>query len=167
MWLFLPCGSPGDAPSIQQRVYGSKEWSGDRFLSSRARNQYISYTESSKAAGLCEGLQTQREKFRAIYSFCSRRIIYNYLLALSPSKEHRTNVDLVLVKRKGICLDYAALMACMLRSQGIPTQVVIGYTDGVYHAWNKVFLDGKWYRCDAIYAATVGMAEVYQEVRHY
>jgi len=134
-------------------------------------NQYVDFSESSKAvakaAELTAGLETDREKFRVIYNFCSRRIIYNYQLALTPSKEHRTDVDLVLEKRKGICIDYAALMACMLRSQGIPAQVAIGFADGVYHAWNKVLVDGKWYRCDPTYAATLGMAEVYEEERHY
>ena len=134
-------------------------------------NQYVNYSESSKAvakaAELCEGLQTDREKFRAIYNFCSRRIIYNFQLALAPSREHRVDVDKVLAERKGICLDYAVLMACMLRSQGIPAQVVIGHADGAYHAWNKVLLEGKWYRCDATYAATSGIADVYQEERHY
>ena len=134
-------------------------------------NQYVDYTETSKAvakaADLCKGLETEREKFKAIYNFCSRRIVYNYQLALTPSKERNTSVDKVLDERKGICLDYAVLMACMLRSQGIPTQVVIGHADGIYHAWNKVLLDGKWYRCDATYAATGGTAQVYQEERRY
>jgi len=134
-------------------------------------NQYVNYTPDSmavaKAAELCEGLRTHREKFRAIYKFCSRRIVYNYQLALTPSKERQTNVDQVLEKRKGICLDYAALMACMLRSQGIPTQLVIGYADGIYHAWNKVLLEGNWYRCDPTYASTGGMVEVYREERRY
>lgn len=37
--------------------------------------------------------------------------------------------------QKGICYDYAALMTAMLRSQGIPTRMEVGYVSGgVYHA---------------------------------
>ena len=34
----------------------------------------------------------------------------------------------------------------MLRSQGIPCKIVTGYVspDGVYHAWNMVWIDGSW-----------------------
>ncbi|MCL2810471.1 MAG: transglutaminase-like domain-containing protein [Clostridia bacterium] len=134
-------------------------------------NQYVNYTADSKAvakaAELTAGLNTDREKFAAIYNFCSRRIVYNYQLALTPTKEHRVDVDKVLENRKGICLDYAVLMACMLRSQGIPTQVVIGYADDVYHAWNRVLLDGDWYRCDPTFSSAGGIAQVYREERRY
>ena len=37
------------------------------------------------------------------------------------------SVDETLKTKKGICFDYAALMTAMLRSQGIPTKLEIGY----------------------------------------
>ena len=42
---------------------------------------------------------------------------------------------------KGICFDYAALAASMLRSQGIPTKMIFGYVapQGLYHAWNMFY----------------------------
>ena len=42
---------------------------------------------------------------------------------------------------KGICFDYASLMAGLLRSQGIPTKLVVGYSGTAYHAWISVYLD--------------------------
>ena len=42
---------------------------------------------------------------------------------------------------KGICFDYAALMTAMLRSQGIPTKLEIGYSGEVYHAWISTYID--------------------------
>ena len=41
---------------------------------------------------------------------------------------------------KGICFDYASLMTAMLRSQGIPTRLEIGYSGEAYHAWISVYL---------------------------
>jgi transglutaminase-like putative cysteine protease len=48
-------------------------------------------------------------------------------------------LDDVLTRGKGICFDYAALMTGMLRSQGIPTKLVLGYAGEVYHAWITVY----------------------------
>ena len=39
----------------------------------------------------------------------------------------------------GICLDYAAVMASMLRSQRIPTRLEVGYAQDAYHAWISVY----------------------------
>ena len=41
--------------------------------------------------------------------------------------------------KKGICFDYAALMAAMLRSQGVPIKLVVGYTGKQCHAWVNVW----------------------------
>ena len=57
-------------------------------------------------------------------------------------------MDDTLSSKKGICFDYAALVACMLRVQGIRCKLVIGYADAYYHAWNEVLVDGKWLRYD-------------------
>ena len=49
----------------------------------------------------------------------------------------------LLAQKKGICFDYAALMTAMLRSQDIPTKLVVGYTGNLYHAWINVYLEGQ------------------------
>jgi transglutaminase-like putative cysteine protease len=65
---------------------------------------------------------------------------------------------------KGICYDYAALLAAMLRSIGIPAKLVKGYASyapDTYHAWNEVFIEGEWITVDPTRDATLrasGMA---------
>lgn len=56
------------------------------------------------------------------------------------------NPDETLASRSGICFDYASLAAAMLRSLGIPCQVITGYVgpESLYHAWNMVYIDGSW-----------------------
>ena len=53
-------------------------------------------------------------------------------------------MDVILQEKKGICFDYAALMATMLRSQNIPAKMEIGYANmeegAVYHAWLSVYI---------------------------
>ena len=60
-------------------------------------------------------------------------------------------VDKVLEAKKGICFDYSAVMAAMLRSQGIPCKLVIGYAGTVYHAWINVYIEGVGWVDKAIY----------------
>lgn len=52
------------------------------------------------------------------------------------------SVDSIWDSKKGICYDYAAVMASMLRSQNIPTRMQVGYVSGgVYHAWLSVYIN--------------------------
>jgi transglutaminase-like putative cysteine protease len=52
------------------------------------------------------------------------------------------NPDATLASGTGICFDYAALAADMLRSQGIPSQLITGYVgqEELYHAWNRFYV---------------------------
>ena len=47
----------------------------------------------------------------------------------------------MLEKKSGICFDYASLMCALLRSQNIPTKLVVGYSGTAYHAWISVHLE--------------------------
>ena len=42
-------------------------------------------------------------------------------------------------------------MAGMLRSQGVPTKLVVGYAGDAYHAWINVWVDGAGWVNGAIY----------------
>ena len=139
-------------------------------------NQYVNYTEMNRAVAksreLCEGLETEKEKYEAIWEFCTEKITYHYIRAMelssgSSSGGYLPDIDDTLREGLGICFDYAALMGCMLRVQSIPTQLVIGYADNQYHAWNKVMLDGEWVRVDATYGSTNSTAQTYTEERRY
>lgn len=43
--------------------------------------------------------------------------------------------------QSGICYDFSALYAAILRNQGIPVKLVKGYTRNAkgYHAWNEAY----------------------------
>ena len=58
----------------------------------------------------------------------------------------------MLSQKKGICFDYAALMAGMLRSQGVPCKLITGWVDnGAYHAWINVWTEKDGWVDSAIY----------------
>lgn len=99
-----------------------------------------------KAKELTKNSKTAEEKVKAIYQFVYTTINYDKKLAANVKTDYVPNIDNTLKTRQAICYDYAALFAAMLRSQDIPTKLVMGnssYVD-VYHAWNEVYMNGKW-----------------------
>jgi hypothetical protein len=134
-------------------------------------NQYVNYTAESqtvkKAAELTAGKVTELDKITSIYNWVVANISYDKQLAASVKSGYLPELDKVLQKKKGICFDYAALMTAMLRSQGIPCKLVIGYSGTAYHAWinaytneggwvdSVIYFDGtSWKLMDPTYAST-------------
>lgn len=121
-------------------------------------NQYVSYSNSSNAVStakkLVSGQKTRIAKVEKIYNYVTKNIKYDVSKASNVRSGYVSNVDATLRSKKGICLDYAALMAAMLRSQGIPTKMVTGYVspNNAYHAWVEVYLTDKgWVNVNQIY----------------
>ena len=76
---------------------------------------------------------------------------YDNKKAKTVQKGYLPNLNSLYKKKKGICFDYAATMTAMLRSQGVPTKLVIGYTGKTYHAWINVYSKKKGWITGAIY----------------
>lgn len=127
----------------------------DEFAPFLRPNQYVNFSDGSaavaKAASLCQGATDNLDKVSRVYTFVIGNLTYDKAKAQSVQSGYLPDVDQVLASGKGICFDYAALMSAMLRSQGVPVKLVVGYTDGAYHAWINVYseeqgwIDGKIY----------------------
>lgn len=101
---------------------------------------------AKKAIELAKKQKTDTQKAKAIYDYIVSTIKYDEKLAANVATTYIPNIDQVIKAQKGICYDYAALFAAMLRANGIPAKLVMGksaYVD-TYHAWNEVYLDGEW-----------------------
>ncbi|MCL1849053.1 MAG: transglutaminase-like domain-containing protein [Clostridiales bacterium] len=111
-------------------------------------NQYVNFKENSsvatKAAELTKDKKEDKEKLIEIYSFVTDNLTYDTELAKTVQSGYLPDVDKVLERKKGICFDYAALMSSMLRLQGIPSQLCVGYAGTVYHAWINIYIDDAW-----------------------
>jgi len=113
-----------------------------------------------KAEELTKNLQTDKEKFDAIYNYVIKNYSYDYNKAATVKPGYMPDIEKIYESKSGICYDYSVLFASMLRSQGIPTKVVKGSSTLVneYHAWNEVFIDGNWIivdtTVDAAYSAS-------------
>ncbi len=108
-------------------------------------NQFVRFSQDSLAVTTAEelamGCETQLDIVKKIFDFTTTEIDYDDEKAASVTSGYLPDVDETLRTRKGICFDYAALMTCMLRSQGIPTKLQIGFSGDIKHAWISVYLN--------------------------
>ena len=113
-------------------------------------NQYVWYDASTKtvqkARELAQGLTSQTEIAQVFYKYVVKHMTYDTKKAATVLKGYLPSADEALDSGTGICFDYAALLAVMLRSEGIPTKMLIGTVtpENLYHSWNSVYLNGEW-----------------------
>lgn len=143
----------------------------DEFAPFLRSNKYVNYGAATKvvakAAEICKDKTTTNEKIKSVYEFVVNNYTYNYELAKNVKSGYIPDLDADYASKKGICFDYAATMTAMLRSQGVPTKMVFGYTGSVYHAWintysaesgwvtGSIYFNGKeWKLMDPTFAST-------------
>ena len=114
-------------------------------------SQYANYNENSECVQLAHSMarasDTQEQFVNSVYQYVCNNVVYDQEKAMNVKSGYLPVPDDTLREKKGICFDYASLAASMLRSQGIPTQIIFGYVapDDIYHAWNKFYTDdGGW-----------------------
>lgn len=157
-------------------------------------NQYVNYAANTKcvtkAKSLCKGKKKEMDKVKAVYNWTIGYFSYDKKKAQTVQSGYLPDLNKVYNAKKGICFDYASTMTAMLRSQGVPTKLVIGYAGSAYHAWISVYtkekgwvndvikFDGKkWNRMDPTFASTskqsksvmeyIGDGKNYKEVYAY
>ncbi len=114
-------------------------------------NKIVNYTPQSDVVSfswtLAEHAQSDLEVVQQVYYWIENNIAYDTdkANAVRNASGYLPDVDRTLAEKKGICYDYAALVASMLRANGIPCQLVVGdvSVEGgtVYHAWNMIWLE--------------------------
>lgn len=131
--------------------------SSDAYLTS---NFMISWDVNNKAIKHAQDLakKSKGKKIKVIYEYVVKNYAYDYAKSdnvdeLSKGNAYIPNINHIFDVKKGICYDISILLASMLRSVGVPTKVVTGYTPNatVYHAWNNVYDNSKWNVVDATY----------------
>ncbi|HKM35708.1 MAG TPA: transglutaminase-like domain-containing protein, partial [Lachnospiraceae bacterium] len=140
-------------------------------------NQYCRFSSDNetvkKAEELAETASTDLDVVTNVYNYIISHIAYDYDKAETVPSGYTTDVDEILESGTGICLDYAAVMTSMLRSQRIPTRLEVGYVGDAYHAWISTYItdigwvngivkfDGKnWELMDPTFAANSGETEL-------
>lgn len=108
-------------------------------------NQYVNFSADTEAVSVAEetveGVLSDLQAVAQIYHYVVENVSYDEEKAATVASGYLPVVDETLHTGKGICFDYAALTAAMLRSQDIPTRLEIGYSGDVYHCWISVYID--------------------------
>ncbi|WP_165057004.1 transglutaminase-like domain-containing protein, partial [Adlercreutzia sp. ZJ176] len=124
----------------------------DEFQPFLRPNRFCDFDEASEstrlASQLVAGAQNEGDALRAICEWVCANVTYDEQKAASlvDATGYVPDPDATIASKSGICFDYASLTAAMLRSVGIPCKIVTGDVapDGIYHAWNMVYIDGSW-----------------------
>ncbi len=115
----------------------------DEFLPFLYPNQYVSFTADSKTvikgSELAKNAYSDLEVIQDIYHYVIENISYDTAKADSVTYGYLPDIDATLKSGTGICFDYASVMTAMLRSQGIPTKLEVGYSGEALHAWISTY----------------------------
>ncbi|HYD22431.1 MAG TPA: transglutaminase domain-containing protein [Flavipsychrobacter sp.] len=127
-------------------------------VSGGATNNY-----KTLAHALCDGLPSDRQKANAIYNWITHNIKYD-VKALKKTSLEPDKVEKVLKRRKAVCDGYSKLFTALCDEAGLKAVTIDGYAkdwmfdngDQMYiprHAWNAVYVEGKWHLVEATWGA--------------
>ena len=151
----LTCGDGSYSVRVLENISGDQYAIGlsqdfsvtlqDEFRPFLYPNQYVDYAPDSDVVALGEQLSGEAGDdlgyVQNVYNYVIDHISYDTEMAENLPVNYIPDPDATLASGKGICFDYASLMTAMLRSQGVPTKLVTGYSGEAYHAWISVYLD--------------------------
>jgi hypothetical protein len=108
-------------------------------------NQYSDYKADSacvkKGMEISDDSSDDIDYITNVYHYVTENITYDEAFAANIPANYIPNPDATMSSGKGICLDYASVTLAMLRSQGIPTKLEVGYPGQAYHAWISVWTE--------------------------
>ena len=139
------------------------------------KNEYLKCTEIidcdtksivEKAVALTGGMQTDKEKARALYYFVRDEIKHNAYAPLYDPERYKASVTLK--EGNGFCQQKAVLLAALARSAGIPArlgfvdvndhrlsesfkQMIGGLNRFPLHGYVELFVNGKWLHVSPAY----------------
>lgn len=155
---------------IKSPVYENNK---NLFSAEKRSSDYLAETEfiqskdteiSDLAQKITNGITDEYAQVKAVHDWVAANIYYDYD-AFAGGDYQDMDAKNVLLTKKGVCEGYANLMAALLRSKGIPCKIQSGYALGLdtkkewspsnidtteeNHAWNEVYVDGRWIIIDA------------------
>lgn len=109
---------------------------------------------------------TDLEKVKAIHDWIVINVVYDedllnmvYSNATDLNKYNGFHLEGVFLDKKAVCEGISKAVTVMCNIEGIPCVSVEGYQtenpNGAGHAWNKVYINGKWYILDATSDGTI------------
>lgn len=135
----------------------------------RTQNVSIDSATSRLASSLSRSSYSTSTQTLVTSRHVNRLVDYDDKKIMKLSSTYLPNHADTLRTKRGICYDFASLNAALLRAQGIPTRLVMGTAKGVdgYHAWNEVFVNGKWRVIDVTRDVTERRTTTYRSASDY
>ncbi len=133
--------------------------------SSLHTNMQANFVTVALAKSLCRNAETDLQKVTLLWDWLMAHASYDKALAKTIQFSEIPDSDAFIRGEKGICCDYAAFLAVGLRAVNVPCKHVYGKNlrTGNSHAWNEVYLDGKWVIIDATMAQSRGPKKFHTE----
>ena len=136
----------------------------DEFLSANERIQSDDGEIIKLAKDITSGVSDDMGKAKAIHDWIAENIYYDMDVFMSGTYGDMDAIS-VLKTKKSVCEGYANLYAALARCCGIPCRVQGGFALGIgetpewtpanvqttqsNHAWNEVYIDGRWILVDS------------------
>lgn len=144
--------SMADAESLRQSSTDYPDWVTATYLQVP---ESVTQDTLELAAQLAEPYDNPFDKAIAIRDYLRENIVYNDQIPAPPQDIEPIHYTLF-ISKEGYCNYYASAMAMMLRSQGVPARIVLGYAQGEFdeesrsyrvrasnaHTWVEVFFPG-------------------------
>ncbi len=106
------------------------------------------------AVHITRNAKTPLEKAIAVYQWEAKHIGYDWANVSQTTAYRWSTAEEAIRSRKGVCVDYCNIADALMRSLGIPTQMLVGYANdsnvtvadngNLEHSWNRSWIDGKW-----------------------
>lgn len=100
------------------------------------------------------GIEQYSDKDKAIYIHDALIRLFDYDYSLENTSDSLANA--ITHNNKIVCGGYAGIYEQVCNRYGLEAEVITGYGNGQYHAWNKVRIDGKWRYVDCCWDDTSG-----------
>lgn len=136
--------------SEDQRAYLTKDL---QFLNHLEEESLVRVTVEEKQAeemlalikDITKDAKTDYEQAKCIFQWIGENVMYES----DPSISISVNPYDVFTNKKAVCGGYANLFKEMLNLIDIPAVVMVGYYQGMGHAWSAVYADDRWMYCDS------------------
>ena len=114
-------------------------------------------------------MDSDDEKFNLISSWVTQNFAYDYVRSFEEDEKPFAGVDAdyAFTKHMGICCDLAGMGVAMLRSQGIPSVMVVGCADNHWHSWVRYKIGNDFYIWDPALQITGGSVKSYVSAYEY
>ncbi len=129
----------------------------------RAQDLALPRSLDPRIRALARRLASHRGPLARIHRTLGYFVRHHFTYTLTPPPMGRDPTAGFLFRaRSGYCEDYASAFAILMRAEGVPARVVVGYFGGEFnpvggdvivrewdaHSWTEVFVRGRWRRID-------------------